>query len=572
MVLPIISLLYIACTNADPYETPATNSLPINLGSISYQHGFGFSSSLSPSSFMVGVGGSATSCSRSHSMPLMFVPVSSALSTTTKVELSVQVSNNDKMVSYTNVDLYGLGLRSTRSILDADFYAGESGSDPRGTLPQASFVTASTPLGSPTTLDVTTYVNSLYSEWNSRDETQIWFGVFRLNFSTDLGCLSACDGSCSIKRVIFSSSLLDILLTIPPTLNPSPSNFISQSHQSSLFAATCQGDGRLQLDFVPDVLGGVMIDYSTVGYAQGGGLPLTNDLLSDESEDVTVVAVYPSTSEEDCLTTLAESAGYLIKEEIVSCVSVDDAGIIQAAVDAVSSLPPNGAGIRGVVLLSPGSFFVKSPISIEASGVVLRGSGESGEGSTTLWATLREAGFNLIQVGVGSSTRRSEDEATRANIAADVQVGAKSLSVLTADAAPFTVGATIVVSRAASPEWIADLGMDDIPNCEEPSCRSWDADGYRLKFERTVTGVDVGEGEEVTVLTMDFAIPHHITEAYGGGSIALSEWSEGGRLRNVGIHGLSLKSVYESEGGTLNANGEEDHASNMVLLNNVEER
>lgn len=54
MVLPIISLLYIACTNADPYETPATNSLPINLGSISYQHGFGFSSSLSPSSFMVG--------------------------------------------------------------------------------------------------------------------------------------------------------------------------------------------------------------------------------------------------------------------------------------------------------------------------------------------------------------------------------------------------------------------------------------------------------------------------------------------------------------------------------------
>src|SRR5688572_2055104 len=55
--------------------------------------------------------------------------------------------------------------------------------------------------------------------------------------------------------------------------------------------------------------------------------------------------------------------------------ATDDTAAIQAAIDAVEAVPLGADGFRGAVLLGPGDFQVGSDLSINASGVVLRGSG-----------------------------------------------------------------------------------------------------------------------------------------------------------------------------------------------------
>ncbi|MDO5447281.1 MAG: DUF6298 domain-containing protein [Prevotellaceae bacterium] len=55
--------------------------------------------------------------------------------------------------------------------------------------------------------------------------------------------------------------------------------------------------------------------------------------------------------------------------------SSDYSGIIQQAIDKISSVKPNKIGIRGAILLGEGRFDISKPIRISASGVILCGSG-----------------------------------------------------------------------------------------------------------------------------------------------------------------------------------------------------
>jgi hypothetical protein len=59
----------------------------------------------------------------------------------------------------------------------------------------------------------------------------------------------------------------------------------------------------------------------------------------------------------------------------VGCAEGDMSPTIQQAIDYVSSLPVGKDGLRGAVLLGPGTFELRKRLAIEASGVVLRGSG-----------------------------------------------------------------------------------------------------------------------------------------------------------------------------------------------------
>ena len=62
---------------------------------------------------------------------------------------------------------------------------------------------------------------------------------------------------------------------------------------------------------------------------------------------------------------------------------------IQAALNYVSSLKPDQNGVRGAVLLEPGRYEVGTTLWINASGVVLRGSGY-GPGGTEIIANYRD--------------------------------------------------------------------------------------------------------------------------------------------------------------------------------------
>ena len=80
----------------------------------------------------------------------------------------------------------------------------------------------------------------------------------------------------------------------------------------------------------------------------------------------------------------------------LTAVAGDNTASIQGAINYVSGLTPNANGIRGAVLLSPGTFPVSGQINVSASGVVVWGSG-SGAGGTTIVMTNANA-FTLFNI------------------------------------------------------------------------------------------------------------------------------------------------------------------------------
>jgi pectin methylesterase-like acyl-CoA thioesterase len=102
--------------------------------------------------------------------------------------------------------------------------------------------------------------------------------------------------------------------------------------------------------------------------------------------------VYKTTSAGDRIVDFSY-AGYMgggvaipnvpVKRSVKATGGADDRETIQAAIDEVAMMPIEN-NFRGTVLLGPGTFTCSEPITISVSGIVLRGSGASGEKGTTL--------------------------------------------------------------------------------------------------------------------------------------------------------------------------------------------
>lgn len=108
-------------------------------------------------------------------------------------------------------------------------------------------------------------------------------------------------------------------------------------------------DGRLA--YLPDEQGNTILDFSHAGYG-GGGVP------------VPTVPV----------------------RETTWPVAGDNTANIQGAIDKVSALTPDKNGFRGAVFLRAGYYKMATPVTIQASGVVLRGE-SMGDTGTVLIGT-----------------------------------------------------------------------------------------------------------------------------------------------------------------------------------------
>src|SRR5206468_4198680 len=107
--------------------------------------------------------------------------------------------------------------------------------------------------------------------------------------------------------------------------------------------------------YISDSLGNRIPDFSSAGY-KGGGVPIP----------------------------------YVPVKATVWPVSGDNSGKIQAAIDSVSALAPDAAGFRGAVLLKMGRYELEKPVSIKASGVVLRGEGMGDIGTILFGKTAKQ--------------------------------------------------------------------------------------------------------------------------------------------------------------------------------------
>lgn len=280
-------------------------------------------------------------------------------------------------------------------------------------------------------------------------------------------------------------------------------------------------DGRLQ--YFPHSNGDTIPDFSRAGYG-GGGVALPN----------------------------------LPVRQTVSPGSGDDGSRIQSAIDAVGGLTPDSNGMRGAVLLNPGTYEVSGSLTLNRSGVVLRGS----QGTV-----LRATGTgtrNLINVtGSGS---RSEVSGSRQRITDSyVAVGARVMTV--ASASGFRVGDDVVVVRTPNQEWVDAVGTDscatkgtsyDTSDVDGSTCLSttaWTPTARTVHYERKITAIS---GNRITI---DSPVVDAMQSQFGGG--AVYKYTFSGRIQNVGVEHLRAESSYTSD-------TDDAHASWMVSLTSVQ--
>jgi hypothetical protein len=128
----------------------------------------------------------------------------------------------------------------------------------------------------------------------------------------------------------------------------------------------------------------------------------------------------------------------------------DDSATIQKAIDEVSALPLMKDGLRGAVLLEPGTFQCRQTLTIAASGVVLRGNGPA-----TVLKLTGDPHMGIAIVG----DQHAKVVGTPVHIAqAYVPSGSRTITV--DGASGLAVGDTIRITRYTTPQWLHFMGMD----------------------------------------------------------------------------------------------------------------
>jgi len=201
----------------------------------------------------------------------------------------------------------------------------------------------------------------------------------------------------------------------------------------------------------------------------------------------------------------------------------DNTGPIQRAIDEVSLLPLVN-GFRGAVLLQPGEYSCDRPIMIQASGVVLRGSGAGPAGSV-----IKMTGTPHVCIEVkGAVTTRTIG--TPAAFSA-IYVPAGALSFRLTDASGFQTGDTIRITRPVTEAWVKFMGMDQL--IRDGKKQTWVSG--EISCERVITQ------KTQNIITVD--VP--LTDSYDRGlldppGVTVTKISTSGELSQIGIENFRI--------------------------------
>jgi hypothetical protein len=293
-----------------------------------------------------------------------------------------------------------------------------------------------------------------------------------------------CIKICSITVLVFSISISSgNAQDIPPT--------------TSLVYPGADG----KLVYVSDSSGNKIPDFSNAGY-KGGGVPIPHVQI----------------------------------KAIVWPVPGDNSEHLQKVIDSVSALPPDALGFRGTILLKMGEYNLEKPITIKASGIVLRGEGMSDIGTILIGRTIKPVQGQttgrggrpaLINIAGGVAIKPLEE--TKQLITDKyVPVGARNFNV--ASAKNFKVGDKVIVRRIGNDEWIKELGEDSAT----VGRNRWRP--FNINYDRII--VDI-KGNTITV---DAPVFCAIETRWGGGEII--KYNDE-RIENVGIENLRGVSEYD---------------------------
>lgn len=195
----------------------------------------------------------------------------------------------------------------------------------------------------------------------------------------------------------------------------------------------------------------------------------------------------------------------------------DDTAAIQKAIDDLAKQP---LPLRGAVLLSPGDYSLGGSITLSASGIVLRGSGES----TVLKIT--GAPRTVFSIG-GTGSWKAKGTPTKIT---DAYVPSGTRTFHVASTAGLSVGQPVLVDRTVTDAWIHFMGMDTL--VRDGSKQTWLSDTTVIHSDRVITAI---AGDSVTV---DAPISDGLDAKYT--AVTLVPYTFDGRIEQVGLESMHV--------------------------------
>lgn len=267
--------------------------------------------------------------------------------------------------------------------------------------------------------------------------------------------------------------------------------------------------------------------------------PLSKDPLNFKNADQVNVEIKDSVFPDFSL------AGYKKNEEPIPVVpeeititpgNSNDRTTIQHAIDSLSHLSLDG-GFRGAIVLKQGEYFVDSTLTINKSGIVLRGEGQ-GENGTILYSTSHAEGwassdpisstslaykmqdFSLIQLS-GDSQKSYKDNSQ--NITYDVTVGDTEIPV--EDASSFQPGDKVEITKTVNQDWLNKIDMEQY---------DWTTKDFQIRHHSTILKID---SKKNILILEDPAVDNFFLDE-GGGTVEGVTYPK--RIENTGIENMRL--------------------------------
>ena len=207
----------------------------------------------------------------------------------------------------------------------------------------------------------------------------------------------------------------------------------------------------------------------------------------------------------------------------------DNTDAIQHAIDEVSKMKMV-KGFRGAVLLKAGTYSCERTLKINASGVVLRGSGAGVDGTIF---NLTGKPHACIEIRGAVSIKKIGDS----TIISDSYVPAGTNSFHLKNVSGFTVGDTIRITRPVTDEWIRFMGMDQLVRSGKK--QTWVSGD--ITTERIISKI---EGNKITV---DVPLNDSYDSKYTGPSgVAVQKITVSGLLSQIGIEDFRIVSPAQS--------------------------
>lgn len=207
----------------------------------------------------------------------------------------------------------------------------------------------------------------------------------------------------------------------------------------------------------------------------------------------------------------------------------DNSDMIQNAIDKVSEMPLVN-GFRGAVLLNAGNYACEKTININASGIVLRGSGSDENGTV-----INMTGKPHLCISVRGKVD-SKIGGTAVNFV-DKYVPSGALSFSVTDASALSVGDAIRIARPVTDAWVHFMGMDLL--VRDGKKQTW------ITGEITCDRIIVKK--EKNKITVDVPLTDSYDSKYlNPPGVSVIKISTTGELSQIGIENLRIRSPAQS--------------------------